>query len=117
MSYAPVKTVLDNIIAVWTAGNGAPPDFPTAHKSPFAWDTAANLLASSARGLPMIQPAIIGKAGLGATANIVVALTTGVGGFPRMPFGGLDSNTQTFLDPKGPEIATIITWIEGGCQP
>jgi hypothetical protein len=117
MSYAPVKAVLDKIIAVWTAGNGAPPDFPTAHKSAFAWDTAANLLSSSARGLPMIQPAIIGKVGLGETSNFVVALAAGVGGFPRMPFGGLDSNTGTFLDPKGPEIATIVAWIEGGCLP
>jgi hypothetical protein len=117
MSYAPVKTVLDNIIATWTAGNGAAPDFATAHKSPFVWDTAANLLASSARGLPMIQPNIIGKPGLGGTANIVQALTTGVGGFPKMPFGGLDSNSGKYLDPNGPEIATIIAWIEAGCLP
>jgi hypothetical protein len=122
--FPEVKAVLDGIIATWTAGNGAPPNFasPTNHGGPFTWSTPAELLVSSARGLPMIQPAIIGQAGMGQTANIVLALTVGApkpggGNFPQMPDGGLDSNTGVFLTLASPEIQTIINWIEGGCLP
>jgi hypothetical protein len=112
-----VKPILDKIIADWTAGNGGPPDLLGAHHTTtFAWDTKQNLLNSSARGVQLIQPAIIGQQGAGATANLVVALTTGVAPFPPMPFGGLDSENGVFLKIDSPEIKTIIAWIEGGCQ-
>jgi len=127
VQFPAVKAVLDGIIGpqgTWTIGNGAPPSFAPANKhgSPFLWGTAAELRASSARGLPMIQPAIIGRAGLGNTANIVLALTVGApnpagGSFPRMPDGGLDSNNGVFLAPDSPEVKTIIAWIEDGCLP
>lgn len=124
VQFPAVKAVLDKIITDWKTGNGAPPNFLPANKhgSPFKFDTAADLLASSARGLPMIQPAIIGKPGLGQTANIVLALTVGApkpggGSFPQMPDGGLDSNNNKYLALDSPQIKTIISWIEDGCQP
>ena len=46
----------------------------------------------------------------------MIDLTVGLGAFPQMPLGGLDSNNNKFLDPNGSEIKTIIDWIEGGCQ-
>jgi hypothetical protein len=122
--FPAVKAVLDKIIADWTKGNQAPPNFAAAnnHGSAFVWATAQDLLASSARGLPMIQKAIIGKPGQGHTANIVQALTVGApnpagGTFPRMPDGGLDSSNGVYLTLGSPEIQTLIAWVEGGCLP
>jgi len=116
--FKDVKQVLDTIIVNWTAGNGAPPQLTQKHQSPsFKWDTKDDLLAATARNIQLIQPGVIGQKGIGQTANIVVALTTGVGGFPPMPFGGLDSANNKFLTLQSPEIMTIVAWIEGGCLP
>jgi hypothetical protein len=115
--FKDVKAVLEKIISDWTAGNGGPPNLLGVHQTAiFAWDTKQNLLNSSARGIQLIQPAIIGQKGAGATANLVVALTTGVAPFPAMPDGGLDSENGQFLSINSPQIQTIISWIEGGCQ-
>jgi hypothetical protein len=122
--FSDVKTILDKIVADWTTAAGGAPQFSAAgnHGSAFLWQTAAQLLASSARGLPMIQPAIIGQPGMGHTANIVLALTVGApkpgGGpsYPPMPDGGLKLDNN-FLALASPEIQTIISWIEGGCLP
>jgi hypothetical protein len=114
--FPAVKAVLDKIIVEWTAGNGASPDLIGVHGPSFSWSTSAALKAASAKGQPLIQPEIIGKPGLGNTANLVLDLTTGLGRFPKMPLGGLDSNNDKFLDPGGPEIMTIVDWIEGGCK-
>jgi len=114
--FSDVQTILDTIIANWTTGNGSPPSLLARHKTvTFAWDTKANLLASTARGLQLIQPDVVGKAGQGATANLVVALTTGVAPFPPMPLDGLDSQNGMYLQLASPEITTIISWIEEGC--
>jgi hypothetical protein len=117
--FSDVKTVLDNIVTTWNTGNGAPANLTGAHGASFGWGTKAQLLAATAKGQPLIQPAVIGVAGQGRTANIVVDLTTGLtvgaNAYPRMPLGGLDSNNPTYLDPNGPEITTIVDWIEAGC--
>jgi hypothetical protein len=119
VGFQQVQSILNTITANWTAGNGGvAPDYLGAHRTQtFAWDTRANLLNSVARGDKLIQPGIIGQKGLGATANLVVALTTGVTPFPAMPDGGLNSTNGVFLTPDSPEIKTIIAWIEGGCLP
>jgi hypothetical protein len=117
--FSDVKTILDKIISDWTTGNGGAPDLvgPSTHSnSNFGWANKQQLLSCAARGIQLIQPAIIGKPNLGATANLVVALTTGVRPFPPMPFGGLDSQNGQYLTINSPEIKTIISWIEGGCQ-
>lgn len=117
--FADVKAILDDIIAQWTVGNGAPPDLTGVHGGNFAWDTKQALLAAQARGNPLIQKEIIGVKGQGRNANIVIdliaGLTVGVRRFPRMPLGGLDSTSRNYLDPQGPKIQTIVDWIEGGC--
>ncbi len=115
--FSDVNKVLSTIIANWTTGNGAPPDLLGEHGATFLLDTADHLKNASARGIRLIQPEIIGKAGQGKTANIVLALTTGVGGFPKMPDGGLDSTNNVFLTPDSPQIQTLVAWIEGGCLP
>lgn len=117
VQYPEVKNVLDTIIANWTQGNGAPPDLLGVHGASFKLDTRDDLLAASARGKRLIDPAIIGKPGLGKTANLVVALIAGVSPFPRMPEGGLNSMNNIFLDLNSPQVQTIINWIEGGCLP
>jgi hypothetical protein len=125
--FPAVQAVLNGIIGpngTWTVGNGAPPDFLNQHGSPLDFSSVDKLLASTARGLPLIQPGLKGQQGLGHTANIVLALTVGAprpvppgGSFPQMPAGGLDSRNGKFLAPDSPEIKTIIQWIEDGCLP
>lgn len=123
--FADVKAVLDGIIANWTAGNGAPPMLTLKHGPTFMWDTREHLLAAAFNRrnkppIPLIQPEIIGKVGLGITANIVVDLIKGLTPsnappYPQMPLGGLDSNSGKYLAAASPEIVTIVAWIEGGC--
>jgi hypothetical protein len=117
VQFPAVKAVLDNIIANWTTGNGGPPDLVGNHGSAFKWDTVDDLKNAFAKGIRLIQPDIIGQKGLGQTANLVLDLTAGIAPFPRMPDGGLNSKSGTFLDVKSPEVQTIIDWIEGGCLP
>jgi hypothetical protein len=109
------KTIIDN----WTKGNGGTaPNLLHAHSdTKFAWDTRDALLNSVSKGNQLIQPNIIGHAGQGHTANLVVALTVGVTPFLPMPDGGFDSQDGKFLAIDRPEIKTIIDWIEGGCLP
>ena len=117
--FSDVQSVLNGIITTWTTGNGDPPDLKGVHGPSFGWSSKAELLAATAKGQPLIQPAIIGVAGKGKTANIIIDLTTGltVGGhvYPPMPLGGLDSNNPVYLDPNSPQITTIAAWIEAGC--
>jgi hypothetical protein len=113
--FPAVQAVLKKIIADYTVGNGGAPDL-SVHGASFSWDTRDALCAASAFGNPLIQSNIIGQIGLGKTANLVIDLTTGLSGFPRMPLGGLDSSNNTYLDPNSPEIQTIVDWIEGGCK-
>jgi hypothetical protein len=85
----------------------------TAH---FSWNTAAELLASTARGLRLIQPEVVGQnPPRGVDANLVQALIQGalkpdgVSRFPRMPDGG------PYRSPE--ETSLIAQWIDEGCQP
>ena len=117
--FADVKKVLDGIIAGWTAGNGGAPDLTGKHGAKFLLDTRENLMAAEALGNRLIQDDVIGRNGMGKTANIVIALTdpNGVNGFGQMPLGGLDSINGQFLSLESPEVKVLIDWIEGGCLP
>jgi hypothetical protein len=108
--FSEIKPILDQAIADWTTVWGGPPDLLGVHATTkFSWNTALELKNSVARGLPLIQPGVIGQnPPLGATANLVVALKTGVAGYPRMPKDG-PYRTDA-------EIQMIIDWIDGGCQ-
>jgi hypothetical protein len=121
VTFRDVQAVLDGIIWAYTAGNdGVAPNLKGKHNGPdptkiFAWDTKANLLASTAKGLLLIQQEVIGQPGKGKTANIVVALTAGVPPFPQMPLSGVDSQDNKFYGLDSQPIQTIIAWIEAGC--
>ena len=115
-TFKEVRDILNKIVENWSAGNGAPADLLGAHGQTFKWGTAEELRNAVARGKPLIQPESM-AAGLGRTANLVVALTEGVAPFPRMPIGGLDSSSGTYLAIDSEEVKTIISWIEEGCVP
>lgn len=114
--FAEVKAILDQTIADWMVANdGQAPDLLGRHTTDkFSWSTKAELLASTAKGLPLIDASLIGKnPGVGDQANLVISLKTGVSvnnhKFPRMPYGG-PYRTDA-------EIQLIVDWINGGCKP
>ncbi|MBY2967490.1 hypothetical protein E0H64_13960 [Rhizobium leguminosarum bv. viciae] len=90
MTFKTVKDLLDKSLADWAVDNGAQPNL-TRHAStghpPMVWSTAADLRAAWGKGMPLIQPEVVGKK-RGSEANLVLALRTGVAGKPRMPLGG-----------------------------
>ena len=105
ISFTDVKIILDKAIDAWRARSGRPPLLST-HGPEFGWSSLDELLQSEAFGNPLIQPNLIGT-DRAAEANIIVALTHGLTGFPRMPAGG------PFLSDEG--IQTIQMWIKSGC--
>ena len=122
VTFDAVNKVLTKILADWKVGNNNVAADLGKHGPKFFIDTAEHLKAAVAKGQPLIQPDLIGKKDKGRLANLVIDLTTGLTTstgqkFPRMPIGGLSSTNKKFLDPAGPEIQTIVDWIEGGCLP
>jgi hypothetical protein len=109
MTFKIVKDLLDKSLADWAADNGAQPDLSrhasTGHPQ-MVWYTAGDLRAAWGKGMPLIQPDVVGKK-RGNEANLVLALRTGVAGKPRMPLGG------PYL--TDPEIQEIVDWIDAGC--
>ena len=102
--FSRVREILDGAVAQWEARTGRPAQL-FLHAPSFGWRTRTELLQATARGLRLISPEDISKKS-GATSNLVVALTSGVAGFPRMPRGG------PFLDQS--KIQEIIDWINEG---
>jgi hypothetical protein len=105
-SFTAVKKILDDVVAARQAQQGQVADL-SVHGQGFGWETRDQLVLARAFDLPLIDPSLAGN-GNGAQTNLVVALRQGVSGFPRMPPGG------PFLDPEGPEIKTLIQWIDEG---
>lgn len=109
MTFARVKQILDKSLADWEAEHGQAPDLDGHNKAghpPMNWATANDLRIAWGKGMPLIQPEIVGN-GRGNEANLVVDLRTGIGTKPRMPRNG------PFLD--DPEIQEIVDWIDAGC--
>lgn len=104
ISFVRVKEILSGAVAAWEKRTG---DFAilTKHDPGFSFATKADLLQSQAFGFQLVSPDDITNQ-TGATANLVVALRTGVNGFPRMPIGG------PFLSDA--EIDEIVDWIDNG---
>lgn len=101
----------------WVDQNG-PADLLGKHQTQhFSWGTAAELRASTARGLVLIQDGVVQQnPPRGTDANLVQALLHGAlkpdgsgNRFPQMPFGG------PFCPPE--KVAVIAQWIDEGCQP
>jgi hypothetical protein len=102
--FADVKALLDKAVAGWREAHGREPNL-SQHSASFGWTTRAELLSAKAFGKRLIAPEFIGN-GRGRETALVVALTTGVSPFPRMPSDG------PFLTED--EIATIAAWIDLG---
>lgn len=116
VTFAQVKAILDQTMADWIQQNGQPDLLGKHQTAHFSWNTAAELLVSTAKGLPLIQPEVIAQIpARGVDANLVQALRVGalkpdgVHRFPRMPDGGPYRSQQ--------EIDVITQWIDEGCQP
>jgi len=110
VSFSQVKAILDSVLANWQADNGIPPNLTrhqTPNQPPFAWRTAAELQAAWGKGVPLIQPEMVGN-GQGAQTNLVVDLRTGMAGRPRMPMGG------PYL--SAADLQVIVDWIDAGCH-
>ncbi len=99
-----VKAILDGAIERWKERTGFQPDL-SIHGSNFGWDTPEELAKSMAFGVRLIEPNKVAN-NRGHETNLVVALKTGVPGFPRMPLGG------PFVFKA--EIAEIAHWIDSG---
>lgn len=109
--FAEVKAILDQTIADWKlkTNSGADPQLDDAHSTAnFLWQTADELRSAIAFGMPLIQEDVVGvHTKKGDQANLVIALKTGIEGFPHMPPGGPYRTDE--------EIQVIIDWIDGGC--
>jgi hypothetical protein len=106
-TFARVQEILNSAIANWTQQNGRPPILPK-HGAGFGWANRDQLVNSVAFGVPLIAPDTIGNDSA-ETANLIVALRTGVPGFPQMPIDG------PFLSDA--EINEIVEWIKYGALP
>jgi hypothetical protein len=104
-SFTEVKALLDKTVSQWREAHGREPDLAQHDPATFGWNDRAQLLAAEAFGNRLIEPELIGN-GRGQETALVVALTEGVPGFPRMPNGG------PFLPAE--EIGIVTRWIDGG---
>jgi hypothetical protein len=105
-TFARVQEILDTAIANWADKHGRQPVLAK-HDAAFGWMTRDQLVNSQAFGVPLIaQDKIDAKDG--ANANIIIALRTGVPGFPRMPIRG------PYVDDA--QIQEVIDWIDAGAQ-
>jgi hypothetical protein len=104
VQFSRVQAILNGAVQGWETRTGHPAQL-FRHGTAFGWRTRDELLQSSARGVRLITDENIAQQ-TGDAANLVVALRTGVPGFPRMPFGG------PFLPPE--QIQEIADWINAG---
>jgi len=106
-TFSRVQQILNNAVSQWEQKHGRPAIIAK-HSPTFGWDTRDQLLRSLAFGVPLIAQDKIDNHD-GANSNLVIALKTGVSGFPRMPIRG------PFLDDS--LIQEIVDWINGGALP
>src|SRR5262249_27582672 len=104
VSFPRVQEILNGAVQAWETRTGRRAQL-FRHGMPFGWRTRDELLQSTARGVRLITDQDISQQ-TGDTSNLVVALRTGVTGFPRIPFGG------PYL--SAPEIQEIVDWINVG---
>jgi hypothetical protein len=106
-TFARVQQILDAAIANWEAQHHRQAILAK-HDISFGWASRDQLVNSAAFGNPLITQAQIDNKD-GTNTNLVVALRTGVPGFPRMPIRG------PYLG--DPEIQEIVDWINSGALP
>jgi hypothetical protein len=106
-TFERVQDILNTAIANWEQQHGRQA-IVAKHDPAFGWASRDQLVNSVAFGLPLIAPATIGN-NSADTSNLVIALRTGVPGYPRMPIRG------PYLG--DPEINEIVDWINAGALP
>jgi len=104
-TFVHVKEILDNAMTDWSTAHGRQPDLSVHGDDSFGWNTKEQLAKSDGFGNVLIDPMLVGN-GKGNQTNLVIALRTGVPGFPRMPLGG------PFLPDD--QIDYIAQWIDEG---
>jgi hypothetical protein len=105
VGFAQVKALLDSLVT------GHENNLTFVHGDAFGWATKEMLANAVARpfgsdpAFRLIDPSMVGN-GRAKETNIYIALTVGIGGFERMPFGG------PYATPE--QIALIVEWIDDG---
>ena len=103
--FAQIKTILDKLV------KGREVNLPFVHGDAFRWADKTMLANAVARpfgadpSFRLIDPDLVGNDRAKET-NLYKALTTGIGGFERMPFGGPYATDE--------EISQIAQWIDDG---
>jgi hypothetical protein len=103
--FAQVKAILDSLVT------GHEDNLTFVHGEGFGWATKAKLADAVARpfgsdpAFRLIDPSLVGN-GRAKETNIYIALTVGIGGFERMPFGGPFATAE--------QLALIAEWIDDG---
>jgi len=106
-TFARVQEILNSAIARWEQQHGRQAILAK-HDPAFGWGSRDQLVNSVAFGLPLISPDKIGN-DRAESANLIVALRSGVPGYPRMPIRG------PYLSDA--EIDEIADWIKTGALP
>lgn len=105
VGFAEVKAILDLLV------KGREDILPFVHGNAFGWADKVMLANAVARpfgsdpAFRLIDPSLVGN-GRAKETNIYIALTVGIGGFERMPFGG------PYATPE--QLAVIAEWIDDG---
>ena len=106
VGFADVKAILDSLVSGhdWD-------DLNFVHGSAFGWADKAALANAVVRPFSsdpayrLIDSSLVGV-GRAKETNIYIALTVGIAGFERMPFGGPYATDE--------QLATICEWIDDG---
>ena len=123
MGFPRIQTILNNAINNWRndPNNGQPPNLDkhnTPGRPPFGWATKAQLLNTTAFGLPLIQTNMIGATPkMGAQTNLVMVFRTGVklgATTVRMPDGAPPAPAPNPYISDA-DIQAIEDWIDAGC--
>ena len=85
-TFVRVQEILNNAVAAWERQHHRQPNLAK-HDIGFGWATRDQLVNSVAFGVPLITQQNIDDQD-GEHANLIVAVRTGVPGFPRMPIRG-----------------------------
>jgi hypothetical protein len=105
VGFADVKAIFDLLV------KGREDNLSFVHGDAFGWADKAMLANAVARpfgsepAFRLIDPELVGV-GRAKETNIYIALTVGIGGFERMPFGG------PYATPD--QLALIAKWIDDG---
>src|SRR5262245_26231723 len=105
IGFAQVKAILDKLV------EGREQNLVFVHGDAFGWADKAMLANAVVRpfganpAFRLIDPSLAGV-GRAKETNLYIALTTGVGGYQRMPFGGPYATEE--------QLALIADWIDDG---